>query len=947
MKDIQEFQFYDKYSRWNYELGRRENWEEAVTRASNFLKELSENKLPESDYKRIHEAMLNMESFSSMRLFAMAGKAGRRNNLSLYNCSALGIDSIDAFCEVLLLSMSGCGVGFSVEERYISQLPLIPPKFARSKPKVFVIDDSTEGWVEALRTGLSHWFNGKDISFDYTQIREAGAVLKTKGGRSSGHKPLKELLDYTRKTIRSAKGSRLSSLQIHDIVTKIADCVVSGGVRRSALISMFPENDKDLLHSKDYGWWKEAPQRSNANNSVLIDRKLPREQISCYMHLMNDGGGGEPGLIFRNTINRMNPQRRKNREDWITNPCQPGWATVLTPEGIRTFDDIDVGDLIWGDDGWTRVVRKVNSGVKPVFEYTTSFGNFVGTEEHRVVSFGKKVEVKDAEKIDVLPGGFSQEGWNLSPLDIMDGLVIGDGSVHKASNNLVLLYIGKNDKDYYESEIRDLLVSDRTDAFANADHVEVYEIETSVTHDELPRTWKRTVPDRYFYGTPEKAAGFLRGIYSANGSVVANGDRVTLKQTSYALIKDVQVMLSSLGIRSYVTTNRAKDIAWDNGDYKSRESYDLNITMDREIFLKSIGFIQNYKNKKISPVNVQRVSRGCVTDVSYLGEEDVYDITVDNESHTYWSNGLHVSNCGEIVLRPMQLCNLSQAILRPDDTFQTLAEKVRIATIIGTIQATATHFPGMRSQWKENCEEERLLGVDITGQMDNPELLTEENFRRLLKIVVDTNRDYAKILGINPAAAVTCVKPSGNSSILFDCSSGLHSQWSDYYIRRIRVNADSPMRKVLEKSGFKLDPENGQKEETATTFVASFPVAAPDGAITNGSRSALEQLEWWKRNKVFWTEHNPSCTISYKPEELEEMIDWLYENQSIIGGLSFLLKDDHVYPLAPYEKISKDSYNKLVSETRKIDFSYLEKIEHEDRTKASQELACFGGVCEI
>jgi ribonucleoside-diphosphate reductase alpha chain len=630
MNDLQKLQFTDKYSRWNYEEGRRETWEEAVARASDYLRELSEDKLDESDYKMIHDAMLNMEAFSSMRLFAMAGDAARRNNLAIYNCSALGIDSIDAFCEVLLLSMSGCGVGFSVEERFVSQLPIVKPfsefetmeEYEIDKSN-YVVPDTTEGWVNALKLGLTAWFFGQEITFDFSEIRPQGSILKVKGGRASGAEPLISLLDFAEKTIRAAVGRKLTSLEVHDIVTKIGSCAISGGTRRSALISLFDSTDTEMLHSKDNGWWVMSPQRANANNTVVIDKELSRDEITKYMKTMHDGGGGEPGLMFRRNVNHMNPSRRKDQNVWLYNPC------------------------------------------------------------------------------------------------------------------------------------------------------------------------------------------------------------------------------------------------------------------------------------------------------------------------------------GEINLRHMQLCNLSQAILRPNDTFKSLAQKVRVATIIGTIQSMATHFPGMRDEWRQNCEEERLLGVDITGQMDNFTLLTEETFRRLRKIVIDTNRDYAAKLGINQSAATTCVKPSGNSSVLFGCSSGLHTRWSKYYIRRMRFNAENPIKKMLELSGYPLSPENGQKEDNATTFVVEFPQKSPRTAIVNGHRSAVQQLEWWKKNKVFWTEHNPSCTIRYTEDELDEMIDWLYDNQTIIGGLSFFPKDDHYYPQAPLEKITKKKYDEMIKALPDIDFDLLSQLEMEDMTTSAQELACFGGVCEI
>jgi len=303
--------------------------------------------------------------------------------------------------------------------------------------------------------------------------------------------------------------------------------------------------------------------------------------------------------------------------------------------------------------------------------------------------------------------------------------------------------------------------------------------------------------------------------------------------------------------------------------------------------------------------------------------------------------------CGEIVLRPWQFCNLSAAVARADDTFETLREKVEVATIIGTIQSLATHFPGLRPQWRENCEEERLLGVDITGQMDSPVAQDAQVKRRLKEIAIEVNRQTASALGINQAAAISCVKPSGNSSQLLDCSSGLHARWAPYYIRNVRVAAHSPLFKVLRDAGVPMDPENGQTPENANTWVIHFPVKAPEGAITRNQRSAVEQCEYWLQNKLYWTEHNPSCTVTYRPDEVLDLMKWVYEHRDQIGGLSFLPSFDAQYAQMPYVEITKEEYERLAAQFPEIDFSRIWRYEEEDLTSAAQELACASGICEI
>lgn len=619
---LQEWQYLDKYSRFNREAGRRETWSESVQRSVDYLRELSHNRLSEKDYQDIYNAMYQMDAFCSMRLFAMAGEAARRDNTVLYNCSYLPVNSLEAMAEALYLSMSGCGVGYSIESRYVNLLPTIAYQVTQHPTTIHVIPDTQEGWADAFLFGLREWVNGNDVEFDYSEIRPAGTVLKTKGGRASGHQVLADLLDLSRSIILNAQGRKLRPIEAHDIMASIGDCARSGGSRRSAMICLFDHNDEEMLHAKDYGWWKARPQRANANNSIAIENRLSRDELADIMYTMNDGASGEPGLFIRKNAVQFAPRRS----------------------------------------------------------------------------------------------------------------------------------------------------------------------------------------DNYLFG---------------------------------------------------------------------------------------------------------------------------------------------INPCGEISLRSNQFCNLSQAITRSDDTLDTLVEKIRIATIIGTIQSMATSFKYIRDVWRKNTEQERLLGVDITGQLDAPHLFTDESLSYLRQVAIDTNLEYATKLGINQSAAITCNKPSGNSSILFDCSAGIHSRWADYYIRRVRVDVHSPFKRLFDFCGVKLHPENGQKLETANTFVAEFPMKAPEGAITNGSRSAMSQLEWWRMNKIYWTEHNPSATISYRPHELEEVIDWLYDNQDIVGGLSFLPYDDHTYPLAPYEKIDKDTYETMIKNMPNIDFDLLHLLESEDNTTIAQELACSSGICEI
>jgi ribonucleoside-diphosphate reductase alpha chain len=303
--------------------------------------------------------------------------------------------------------------------------------------------------------------------------------------------------------------------------------------------------------------------------------------------------------------------------------------------------------------------------------------------------------------------------------------------------------------------------------------------------------------------------------------------------------------------------------------------------------------------------------------------------------------------CGEIVLRKHQFCNLSIAVARSSDTLETLKEKVEFATIIGTIQSLATNFPDLRPMWKQNAEEERLLGVDITGQMDSPAVHDPAVMQALRAVATETNRDIAQRLGINRSSAITTVKPSGNSSQLLNCSSGLHARWAPYYERNVRVAATSPIFKVLRDAGVPMDPENGQTRDDANTWVIHFPMKSPEGAVTRKDRGAIEQANYWLHNKLNWTDHNPSVTITYKPDELMDLTTWIWEYRDLIGGMAFLPSFDAQYAQLPYIEISKEEYERRIAEFPTIDFSKLWRYESQDLTTAAQELACLAGQCEV
>lgn len=362
----------------------------------------------------------------------------------------------------------------------------------------------------------------------------------------------------------------------------------------------------------------------------------------------------EPGAMFIDNVYKYSttyPYREFGFYETSSNPCQPGWAKLLTRAGIRQLSQVNIGDEIWSKDGWTKILNKWSNGVKKVYKYTTTSGVFYGTKNHKIISNGQKVKVEIANSIDIITGEY-HSNIKLDDQVIMDGLVLGDGGIHKASNNLVILYIGEDDSDYFDSGISKYIIKHRPGISNDA-----YEIKTGIKSEELVHTYNRKVPVRYLYGNRDVVCSFLRGLYSANGSACDN--RITLKSSSIEIIESAQMMLSSLGIRSYYTTNKPSSVQFANGNYLCKQSYDLNITTDRNKFVNLIGFIQQYKNDKIKIVkSCSKKKTYDIISVDFVSEEEVFDITVDNNSHTYWTQCCNVSNCGEQYLPNYASCRL-------------------------------------------------------------------------------------------------------------------------------------------------------------------------------------------------------------------------------------------------------------------------------------------------
>ena len=984
-----EFIYYRSYSRWMDSENRRETWIETVGRYMDFMKENLGNKLDKKEYTELKKAILNQEVMPSMRLMWSAGSAAKATNVSAYNCSFIAPKKLKDFSEIMYILMCGAGVGFSVEEQTAQKFPQIKRQINKKLP-TYLIKDSKEGWADALYYGLNAWFNGKDVDFDFSQLRPAGARLKTMGGKSSGPAPLRSILIFARERILANQGKRLKPIDIHDIACKIAEIVEMGGVRRSALISLSDLDDENMRDAKRGQFYLTDPQRSMANNSSVYNEKPGASVLMDEWIALAKSGTGERGIFNRGSLVKQLPERRwkvfrRHSQTSGSNPCIAEDTWIMTSNGAR-----QVKDLI--DTPFNAVVNGkeylssgfFKTGNKDIFEIKTSRGfSFRATDNHKVLvvdyksrkiqrnvwreigdlKIGDRLVLHNHGEISWNGEGTGSEGWLL-------GNLLGDGNIEKS---------GKANLDYWgitQSVMmkRALLLvhgkvgarSDLVGHAAKTGYTRVQSVELGKLAGYYGLSYgNKVVTDNIEMASSEFCRGFLQGWFDADGSVQGNlkkGASVRLSSSNLFNLKRAQRMLSRLGIISTICENRRQagyrllpDGRGGNKEYLCNADHELIISgKNIAVFQKRINFSDPQKNSKIENIlsaYKRRLNKETfnseIVEIIRGKKENVYDCKVP-DINAFDGNGVYLHNCGEIILRSKQFCNLSEVVARFEDTEKSLMKKIRIAAILGTYQSTLTNFPYLSKEWKKNCEEERLLGVSITGQRDCP-VINKDNgdlFLKLKNYAVEINKEYAKRFGISQSTSVTCVKPSGTVSQLVDAASGLHPRHAPYYIRRVRISATDNFFKMLRDQKVPYVPDIGHGDEV-TTYVFGFPVKAPSKSVFKNDLSAMEQLEYWKKVKVNYTEHNPSVTISVGSGEWIGVANWVYENWDLIGGLSFLPREDHVYELAPFEEITKEQYEKMATEFPGVDYSQILLYEKEDETQGSKELACSSGVCEI
>lgn len=990
---LSEFIYYRSYSRWMDSEGRRETWIESVARYIDFMRENLGKDMKDEEYEELRHTILKQEVMPSMRLLWSAGHAARVTNVAAYNCSFIAPTRLEDFAEIMYLSMCGTGVGFSVESQTAQQLPQIKMQSGEKMP-TYAIEDSKEGWANALTMGLKMWYSGKDIDFDFSKLRPEGARLKTMGGRASGPGPLRDLLSFSRRKILLRQGKRLSNLDVHDIICKIGDIVVSGGVRRSALISLSDLDDIEMRHAKDGQFYIKDPQRSLANNSaVYTEKPSPTQFVEEWLALAKSGSG-ERGIFNRGGLKHQVPSRRwKVLKNTVippeappgTNPCVPADTWVMTTNGAERVKDL-IGTPFqaladgkpYSSSGFFR------TGTREIFEIKTGRGfSFRATANHRVLTVsyrsrkitrtewkeagalrpGDEIVLHNHENATWAGRGRETEGWLL-------GNLLGDGNIEK-SGKVNLDYWGATQEammTYAVSAVRASIGtrSNATGHIAKTGYARVQSMELG----RLAQTYglaygHKVVTEEIEKSSSEFYQGFLRGWFDADGSVQGNqmkGVSVRLSSNSLENLQAAQRMLARLGIISAIYENRRRPsfrmLPDGQGGMKSYfcgANHELVISgMNLRAFVKRVHFSDSEKEAKLEKCIMEyrrtlnrELFSAPVVSSAVIGEEDVYDCQVA-DVHAFDGNGVYLHNCGEIILQSKQFCNLTEVVARAEDTEETLLRKMRIATILGTYQATLTNFPYLSRDWTRNCNEERLLGVSITGQWDSPVVRNADTLKKMREESIRVNKEYAARFGIAPSTSITCVKPSGTVSQLVDSSSGMHPRHAPYYIRRVRISATDSLFHMLKDQKVPYKPEVGQSVGSANTYVIEFPVKAPPGSATfRDDLRALEQLEHWKMVKEHYTEHNPSVTVSVGDHEWLDIAHWLYGNWDMIGGLSFLPREDTVYQLAPYEAITEEQYKKMKEDFPDIDFSQIVLYEKHDETEGAKELACVAGVCEI
>ncbi len=1014
LEPSQQFIYVSRYSRWIEPLNRREvEWTETTKRYFDFLKAKLDGAVPKKIWALTESLVNQMGVMPSMRAVWGAGDALAKNNIIGYNCSYLPFIDLRAPVELFYILMCGTGVGFSIEKRYIEQIPAIPQQTGAGAG-VHIVGDSREGWADSLDALFRALWDGKDLQFDYSKVRPRGTRLKTMGGRASGPEPLKKLHDFARAIILRAQGRKLNSEEWLDIGNVIGDVVVVGGVRRSSEITFSDLHDDLIRHAKDGAF---PPHRYNSNNTAVYYSKPDSVTFMREWAALAASGRGERGFFNLAAVKKHVPSRRKWTDEFRTNPCVTADTMVMTNIGPRQVSDLIGRQFVAVVDGQEFLSTPMgfwNTGTKEVFVVSTNRGySLKATSNHKILTIagwkevgqlvaGDSLVLNDhTDYNEIMDENFKEEfeaGWLL-------GEMVGDGGyAPNYKQGSYVRFWGPSAKEMGNRAV--IAIQNfalRLEKNVRNDFSGTYNTRGIFTasHDVLNILAERFIAIHHKDILPslecapkDFVRGFLRGFFDADGTVANNpikGSSVRLTQVSKSRLQAVQRMLLRFGIASSIYTNRKpagmKLLPDGNGGQKLYPVQQLNelvIARDSiEKFALEIGFYEPNKAHALDQIVISRVRPAYkdrfetkVISVVSVGKQEVYDCSIPNKN-AFDANGLIAHNCGEILLRPFQFCNLTEVVVRANDDFDDLIAKVKAAVWLGAMQSTLTDFPYIRPLFKKNCEEERLLGVSLTGQMDNPKLMTEEKLEILKKYAVKEAKKACEALKINMSVAITTGKPSGTVSQLVNSASGAHPRHAPYYIRRYRLSGTDPLFAMMRDQGVEFKPDNGQgpesvdkkrrdlvekygrtmseakllipnwDEKNVDTWVCSFPIKSPKNALTREDITALDQLNWYLKLRNKWCEHNQSITVYVKDHEWMTVGAWVYDHFDELVGVSFLPYDGGKYEQAPYEEITEEEYNKLAAVFPKIDYTQLSRYELEDGTNGAKELACSSGSCEI
>lgn len=978
-----------RYARFLEDQGRRETWDETVDRYINYFKDRTEgnSSIPWDD---LRAAIYNHEVMPSMRAMMTAGKALDRDAVAGYNCSYLAIDHPRAFDEILYILMCGTGVGFSVERQFINKLPEVAEELYPTETTI-VVGDSKLGWAKAYKQLISMLYDGDIPKWDMSKVRPAGARLKTFGGRASGPEPLTDLFRFTVEVFKQAKGRKLNSIECHDIVCKVADVVICGGVRRSALLSLSNLTDERMRNAKSGEWWNTQGQRALANNSVCYTEK---PDIGIFMrewHSLYESKSGERGMFNRVASQKMAPERRDKDHDFGTNPSLRKGTKVWTKDGIFPIEQLE---------GKSFKVKNLNGEISdaicwlsgkdvPLYEISLFGGHkYYATAEHKwpVVVDKKQRSIKKFDTKSLQPGMYLPVADTMDMLtegkkgSYDDGFIVGwnlgDGWITERKNGLkqIGFIVSENDKqsgidqmitDYLREKCNysgDGFVEGRTELNVNSQTLRELFSSHGVTHKS------KGLPESVWTSASEEfRRGLINGLFSSDGSIASSGvgrpKKIVLTSSHEKLISDVSELLGFYGIKTSIrhSTNVS---SFPNGKKYNREYERFDLVIEdfysKKVFNKLFS-LSHQDKKQLLDDDVNLVTEETVGQLAKNNRglvkikeikltsltEDVWDISVKDNTHCFQLAHCITGNCSEIVLRNKQFCNLSEVVVRPSDTKQSLLRKVEFATILGTLQSTLTDFRYLSKAWKTNTEEERLLGVSLTGIMDHKILSDKDKMgpwlNEMRDVAIECNKKYAKLLGIPQSTAITCTKPSGTVSQLVDSASGIHPRYSEYYVRTVRADKKDPLATWMIEKGFPVEED----VMFSNNWVFSFPQKAPKNSVMRDDMGAIDQLEHWAVMAKEWCEHKPSITVYVREDEWLDVGAWVYKHFDIVNGVSFLPHTDHTYRQAPYQEITEEEYNDLVKKMP-TDIDFAEFIEEVDNTTSSQELACSSAAgCEI